>query len=127
MTVDISTLADNAYHRQVETAQYQANINNYTQMLTTLPTGEWPEELLQYHGTPAQNLPVTVDLATMMQVANLQLRDDITMRIRAEMVQQNIANQAGLSMQAQIPADQLAQAMADAQTRYATMIVSASP
>jgi hypothetical protein len=110
----INTLALNVVHREREVHQYQINIDNYTTMLAALPQGEPPAEILQYMSTKTEELPFTVSLEIMQQIADYQYRDRISYLIRTELIEQSKAKRVLDALRAQIPADQLDALVADA-------------
>lgn len=58
---DSDTIAENIVHREREVYQYDLNIENYEALLQTLPTDEWPENLVQYQGKSADQIPDEYD------------------------------------------------------------------
>ena len=116
----INTLALNVVHREREVHQYQINIDNYTTMLAALPQGEPPAEILQYMSTKTEELPLSVSLDVMQQIADYQYRDRIAYLIRTELIEQSKAKRVLDALKAQIPADQL-----DALVAEALVIVNA--
>jgi hypothetical protein len=116
----INSLALNVVHREREVHQYQINIDNYTTMLAALPQGEPPAEILQYMSTKTEELPFSVSLDVMQQIADYQYRDRISYLIRTELIEQSKAKRVLDALKAQIPADQL-----DALVAEALVIVNA--
>ena len=116
----INSLALNVVHREREVHQYQINIDNYTTMLASLPQGEPPAEILQYMSTKTEELPFSVSLDVMQQIADYQYRDRIAYLIRTELIEQSKAKRVLDALKAQIPADQL-----DALVAEALVIVNA--
>jgi hypothetical protein len=116
----INSLALNIVHREREVHQYQINIDNYTTMLAALPQGEPPAEILQYISTKTEELPFSVSLDVMQQIADYQYRDRISYLIRTELIEQSKAKRVLDALKAQIPADQL-----DALVAEALVIVNA--
>ena len=110
----IDTLAINVVHREREVHQYQINIDNYTQMLASLPQGEAPAEIAQYMSTKTEELPFDVPLETVQAVSDYQYRDRIAYLIRTEAIEQGKAKRVLEALKAQIPADQLDTLVADA-------------
>lgn len=116
----INSLALNVVHREREVHQYQINIDNYTTMLAALPQGEPPAEILQYMSTKTEELPFSVSLDVMQQIADYQYRDRISYLVRTELIEQSKAKRVLDALKAQIPADQL-----DALVAEALVIVNA--
>jgi len=110
----INSLALNVVHREREVHQYQINIDNYTTMLAALPQGEPPAEILQYMSTKTEELPFSVSLDVMQQIADYQYRDRISYLVRTELIEQGKAKRVLDALKAQIPADQLDALVADA-------------
>jgi hypothetical protein len=110
----INSLALNVVHREREVHQYQINIDNYTTMLAALPQGEPPAEILQYMSTKTEELPFSVSLDVMQQIADYQYRDRISYLIRTELIEQSKAKRVLDALKAQIPADQLETLVAEA-------------
>jgi hypothetical protein len=110
----INTLALNIVHREREVHQYQINIDNYTTMLAALPQGEAPAEIAQYLSTKTEELPFSVSLEAMQQIADYQYRDRISYLIRTELIEQSKSKRVLDALKAQIPADQLDALVADA-------------
>jgi hypothetical protein len=110
----INSLALNVVHREREVHQYQINIDNYTTMLAALPQGEPPAEILQYMSTKTEELPFSVSLDVMQQIADYQYRDRISYLIRTELIEQSKAKRVLDALKAQLPADQLDALVAEA-------------
>jgi hypothetical protein len=110
----INSLALNVVHREREVHQYQINIDNYTTMLAALPQGEPPAEILQYMSTKTEELPFSVSLEVMQQIADYQYRDRISYLVRTELIEQSKAKRVLDALKAQIPADQLETLVAEA-------------
>ena len=71
--------------RQLEVAQYEANIALYQTILSTLPT-VWPERLVQYRGSKNQHdvIATVTDLADVELLSKLWYADDCIKSIRTE-------------------------------------------
>ena len=110
----INTLALNVVHREREVHQYQINIDNYTAMLTALPQGEPPAEILQYMSTKTEELPFDVPLEIVQAISDYQYRDRIRYLVRTETIEQGKAKAVLNALKAQIPTDQLDALVADA-------------
>ena len=116
----INDLALLVVYREREVYQYQVNIDNYTHILQTLPSGEIPEEVAKYMSTKVEELPFDTSPDIFKQVANYQYRNHIAYLIRTEMIEQNKSIHILEALKAQIPADQL-----DALVAEALVIVNA--
>ena len=81
--------------RENEVYQYQINVNNYEQMLSTcadLPVA-WPANLLQYKGLSRDQLAATVENDDDLEiVSRLSFRDELKMRVRSEKIERNKVN-----------------------------------
>jgi hypothetical protein len=64
--------------------------------------------------TKTEELPFTVSLEIMQQIADYQYRDRISYLIRTELIEQSKAKRVLDALRAQIPADQLDALVADA-------------
>lgn len=95
-------LVTNSYYREKEVYNYQVNIDNYTVMLTGLPTTDWPENLAQYRNTLTENLPWDLSDDDINTVTQLQYRDRLRTLVRTEKVEQNKARLVLESLKAQI-------------------------
>ena len=93
--------------RKVEVAQYQANIDMYTEICTHLPS-EWPERLLQYkdasdkHATAAQ----VEDLDDVLLLGDLWAYEASRSAIRAETIEMRKAQAVLNVLQAKFDAEQ---------------------
>lgn len=103
----LDSLAFNVVMREQEVHQYQINIDNYTQMLSVLPQGEVPAEVLPYLDTPAEDLPEALSLDTVQLISDYQYRKRLTYLLRTEGMEQNKSKRVLDALKAQIPADQL--------------------
>jgi hypothetical protein len=74
--------------RQEEVAQYQANIDLYTAIASTLPS-EWPDHLIQYKGRTDKHEAIAEieDLEDVVLVSDLWAHDQAVASIRAETVE----------------------------------------
>jgi len=113
-------LAFNIVHREREVSGYQINIDNFTQMLTTLPQGDVPSDIAQYVGAKPDNhtkiddLPLSFSDEQIDLISKYQYRVDLTLRVRTEKAEQNKAKAVLNALKSQIPADQLDALVADA-------------
>ena len=70
--------------RQMEVAQYEANVALYQSILTTLPT-EWPERLLQFKGAKNQHDAIAnVDNADVELLSKLWYADECAKAVKTE-------------------------------------------
>jgi hypothetical protein len=70
--------------RQMEVAQYEANVALYQSILTTLPT-EWPERLLQFKGVKNQHDSIAnVDTADVELLSKLWYADECAKAVKTE-------------------------------------------
>jgi hypothetical protein len=113
----LTTLADNVVHREREVHQYQINIDNYIVMLTALPQDDWPTDIAQYKTTLTENIPFSVPMETVQLIADYQYRDRLSYLLRTENIEQSKTKRVLEALKAQIPADQLAQMVADAKAK----------
>ena len=113
----LTALADNVVHREREVHQYQINIDNYTVMLTALPQDDWPTDIAQYKTTLTENIPYSVPMETVQLIADYQYRDRLSYLLRTENIEQSKTKRVLEALKAQIPADQLAQMVADAKAK----------
>lgn len=103
----LTSLVEQLLYREKEVHQYQINIDNYNQMLSTLPQGAIPDELASYASTPAEELPPEFPIETVQLLADYQWRDRVSYLIRTENIEQNKSKRILESLKAQIPSDQL--------------------
>ncbi len=103
----LDTLAFNIVHREREVHQYQINIDNYTQMLSTLPLGEIPADISEFIDKPIEELPSILPLETVQLIADYQYRKRVQYLIRTEAIEQGKSKRVLDALKAQIPADQL--------------------
>jgi hypothetical protein len=112
----INTLAVNAVHREREVHQYQINIDNYNQMLSVLPQDTVPVELAPYLNTQTDDLPIEMDIETVMLISQYQYRDRLKKLLRTENIEQSKAKAILDSLRAQLPAETRDQLILDAAT-----------
>jgi len=109
-----TALALNVIHREREINQYQINIDNYTHILSVLPQGIIPENIVPYMGVPPESLPNDISLEFVLEVSDYQYRERICTLIRTENIEQSKSKRILEALKAQIPADQLDALVADA-------------
>lgn len=100
----IEQLADACVGREHEVYSYQMNIKNYTLMLTDLPQGDWPTELVKYKSIEPSKIPADVDLATVMTINDYQYRDRLRILLRTENVEMNKTQRVLTAIDKQLPA-----------------------
>lgn len=83
-----ANLVANAYHREMEIYHYQINIDNYTAMLSVLPTDGWPEGLAGYQTIQISELPLSMSDEDVQTISDYQYRDQIQKLLRTEKVEQ---------------------------------------
>lgn len=85
MTIDTNTLIE---QREIEVAQYEANIAMYKVMLETLPS-EWPEHLAHFKNMTDHHSAIALieDLDDVQLVSELWHHDICQARVRSEMVE----------------------------------------
>ena len=103
----LDTLITNAYYREKEIYQYQVNIDNYTIMLTGLPTDVISSNLSQYSNTETQNLPLDMSDEDVQLISQYQYRDKLRLLLRSEKVEQNKARLVLEALKAQVIAEGL--------------------
>ena len=116
----INQLAQQVVHRESEVHSYQVNIDNFNQILSTLPQGDVPAEFTQYVGvkpenhTKVEDLPLNLSDDDTAAISAYQFRVTLVQRIRTEKAEQSKAKYVLDALKAQIPADQLDTLVADA-------------
>lgn len=85
----INNLVTAAYYRELEIYQYQINIDNYTMLLQTLPTYDWPQHFTQYRNMSVGLLPNSMSDEDVTQIGDLQYRDRLRELIRTEKAEQS--------------------------------------
>jgi hypothetical protein len=101
----LNNLVVAAFHREMEVYQYQINIDNYSVMLSALPQGDWPSNLVNYKGTTTDALPESLDDADVALIADYQYRDKIRNLLRSEKVEQGKASRVRDALKSQIGAE----------------------
>ena len=98
-----NNLADALVMREQELYQYELNITNYTAMLAELPTGEWPENLVQYRGKPLDQVPDELDA----EVDALNYRDRLRKLLKTEKAERAKSLRVYQTILAQMPTDKV--------------------
>jgi hypothetical protein len=85
------TLKTSLQQRKEEIFGYQLNIDNYTLMISRLPS-VWPEDLLKFRGSDLATLVANIqDEAQIMLVADLIFRDKLAATLMTEKLEQRKA------------------------------------
>ena len=100
------TIADNVVARERELYQYDLNINNYEIMLAELPTGDWPEHLVQYKGKTADQVPDEHD----DEVGDLNYRDRLRGLLKTERAERKKSELVYNTLIGQLPENETARA-----------------
>jgi hypothetical protein len=98
-----NNLADALVMREQELYQYDLNITNYTAMLESLPSGEWPEHLAQYRGKTLDQVPDELDA----EVDALNYRDRLRFLLKTEKAERNKSALVYQTLLAQMPKDKV--------------------
>lgn len=96
-------IADALVMRERELYQYDVNITNYTAMLADLPTGEWPENLVQYRGKPIDQVPDELDA----EVDALNYRDRLRKLLKTEKAERAKSLRVYETLLSQMPSDKV--------------------
>lgn len=85
------TLKTSLQQRKEEIFGYQLNIDNYTLLISRLPS-VWPEDLLKFRGADLATLVSNIqDEAQIMLVADLIFRDKLAATLMTEKLEQRKA------------------------------------
>jgi hypothetical protein len=104
-------LAEALVHREHELYQYDVNIENYTAMLSALPAGEWPAEIVQYKGKTADQVPDELDDI----VGEYNYRDRLRQLLKTEKQERRKSKVVFDALKTQLPTGKQAlQAVVDA-------------
>jgi uncharacterized protein affecting Mg2+/Co2+ transport len=87
----LDNIVTNAFYREKEVYAYQVNIDNYTQMLSLLPTDNWPVNLESFKNASIESLPLEMSQETVESIAKYQYRDKLLTLLRTEKVEQSKA------------------------------------
>lgn len=98
-----NNLADALVMREQELYQYDVNITNYSAMLAELPTGEWPENLVQYRGKPLDQVPDELDA----EVDALNYRDRLRKLLKTEKAEREKSLRVYQTILSQMPTDKV--------------------
>jgi hypothetical protein len=111
-------IAFNAVLRENEIHNYQFNIDNYTGILTSLPQGDTPANIVQYLETPIEDLPAHIPLNEVQTIAEYQWRKRLNTLIRTETVEQLKSKSILSSLKAQLPTERFDELMTEALVKF---------
>lgn len=97
----LNSIADQIILREGEVFSYDLNIANYTALISTLPDGDWPENIVQYKNATLDNVPDELDDV----VAQYQLRDRFRYLIKTERAERAKSNAIYQAMITLLPED----------------------
>lgn len=89
--------------REMEIHQYDINIANYTAILASLPTDEWPDDVSEYKNQPIENVPTNLQST----VADYSFRDRLRDLLSTENLERSKSVRVYNAIKSQIPADQI--------------------
>lgn len=95
-------LVKHAFGREREEYDYQVNIDNYTAILATLPTGDVPVEISPYMHLKVEEIPLSLDDAMVQMIADYQFRNRIALLLRTERIEQSKTRRVKDVIKAQI-------------------------
>jgi len=95
--------------REQEIHSYDTNIANYEAMLTSLPTGEWPDLILSYKNTPIELVPFDLQ----QSVTDYSFRDRVRALLATEKLERSKSVRVYEAIVAQIPADEISTLIAE--------------
>lgn len=99
----LQTLALNVVSREFEVSSYDLNIRNYTNILASLPSGEWPEQILPYKGIDIGSVPHE----HVEMFATYSFRDRLDYLLRTEVNERTKSYMLYQAMYNQLPTDQI--------------------
>jgi hypothetical protein len=94
--------------REKELFSYQFNIDNYTNMLTSLPDDDWPTNIEMYRGVPTESLPDSMPIETVELINDYNYRDRLRYLIRTETIEKNKSQRILDALKLQITSEELA-------------------
>lgn len=98
----MQNLVMSAFHREFEVYNYQTNIDNYTTMLTALPSSDWPEALAVWASTEIDKLPADMSDEDVQEISDFQYRDRLRALLRTERVEQGKSRRVLVALKTQI-------------------------
>lgn len=108
-----NAIADAVVIREMEIFSYNLNVTNYEIVLSTLPEGEWPEELVQYRNSTLDNVPDELD----QQVSDYQYRDRLKSLLKTERLERSKSQKIYEALLSQLPTENREQLLLDAKIR----------
>lgn len=97
----------------MEIFSYDMNITNYEIMLASLPSGDWPAELVQYQFTTIDRVPDELD----QSVSEYQYRDRIRSLLKTERLERSKSVKIYEALLSRLPVDTRADLIAAAKAR----------
>ena len=110
--VDFLTISDNdkklnltraLVGRENEIHSYDINIGNYEAILTTLPTGDWPDLIASYRNTPIELVPEDLH----QSVTDYSFRDRVKALLATEKLERSKSVRVYEALRAQIPESEI--------------------
>jgi hypothetical protein len=89
--------------REQEIHSYDTNIANYEAMLTSLPTGEWPDLISAYKNTPIELVPSDLH----QSVTDYSFRDRLRALLATEKLERSKSVRIYEAIVAQLPAEEI--------------------
>ena len=112
-TDTLNAIADAVVGREMEIFSYDMNIANYEIMLTSLPTDDWPEHLVQYKNMTLDRVPDEYDQA----VSDYQYRDRIKALLKTERLERSKAYRIYEALVSRLPENEREELIAAAKLR----------
>lgn len=109
-----NAIADAIVGREAEIFSYEMNITNYEIMLTTLPTDDWPNHLVQYQYVTLDRVPDEYDAT----VSEYQYRDRLRLLLKTERLERSKSVKIYEALLSRLPEETKADLIAAAHTRY---------
>ena len=115
--VDFLTISDNdrklnlvraLIGREQEIHSYDINIGNYETMISSLPTGEWPDLIASYKNTPIELVPEDLH----QSVTDYQFRDRVKALLATERLERSKSVRVYEALRSQIPSGELSSLVA---------------
>ena len=94
--------------REQEIHSYDINSSNYEIMISTLPTGEWPDLIASYKNTPIELVPADLQ----QNVTDYQFRDRIKALLSTEKLERSKSVRVYEAIKSQIPSNELSSLIA---------------
>jgi hypothetical protein len=89
--------------REQEIHSYDTNIANYEAMLTSLPSGEWPDLIASYKNTPIELVPEDLH----QSVTDYSFRDRVRSLLATEKLERSKSVRIYEAIVAQLPSDEI--------------------